>query len=321
MAFRSRFPDGGLKQSTRNIEKMKNTKRIAIILVLIGLFCGTFALAQTAAPKVDEFQAQAQAATAKRLSKLIRYYKPSDQQKAKLKEILVVQYKDITDHDKVRAPKIQAMDDEIAALQKEITAIEKRKAAHAEARAELLLDHKAEINGVFTPEQKIARLSNHIRSSAVTSTYFTIIPQASQDSISKQSEAAAMKLIEEGKSEDTTAIRAAYMTIRDGAKTVVTPEVRITGDANNLLSSIMRQMRRIKLADAQQAAVRDLCEKAAKRRVEMYDRYAQISKDLAAVARVRRAMSSRNYYSKIRDEVVNKVLTDEQVKAGGFKRK
>ena len=311
---------------------MKNTKCIAITLVLIGVICGTLAMVQAAAPPVltpaQEFRAKAEAATAEMLARLIRHYKLSDQQKAKLKEILVVQYKDLSDHDKVHAPKIKGMDDEsaavnvkIAALQKEIADIEKRKVAYAASRSELLLDHKAEINNVFTPEQKIAYLSNYLRIHAVTSTHFVALPQAAQDSLNKQSEDAAIQLIADGKHEDPTAIRAAYHAIHEGAKTVVTPEIRIAGDTKYLLSSTMRKFVRIKLTDAQQAAVRDMCEKAVKRKIEIYNRYDQISKDLAAVSRVRSGMSSSSYYYKIRENVVNKVLTDEQLKAGGFKRK
>ena len=314
---------------------MKNTKRIAITLILIGVFCGTFALAQTAKPKTGDFGAQAEAAIKEELSRLTYYYKPTADQEAKLKEVLIVQYKDLADHDKIRGPKIKAMDDEVAAVQKkiaelekEIAAIEKRKAVHARARAELLLDHKAEIKNVFTPEQRIARLSRYIRSRAIGGQYLAVLPKATRDSLVEQSNKAASELIEAGKSEDDKAVHAAYRKIRTDANKVVTPAVRQAGDTKYLLDSTMRKFTRVKLTETQKDSIRDMCEKAAKRKIEVYAQYAQLEKDHRAVEKDRaairsaiRGMSSSSYYYKIRADVVENVLTDAQLKQGGLKRK
>jgi Spy/CpxP family protein refolding chaperone len=307
---------------------MKNTNRIAITLALIAAFCGTFVLAQTAKPKTVDFKAQAEAATQYRLGQLISYYKPTPDQKAKLKEVLIAQYKDLTDNDKIRAPKIKALDDEIAVvkkkiaeLEKEVEAIEKRKVPHAKARAELLLDHKAEIDNVFTPEQRTARLASYIRGSAVGGQYFAVLPKATQDSLVAQCTAAASELIEAGKAEDSEAVRAAYRKIRTEANKVVTPKVRVAGDAKYLLDSTMRKFARLKLTETQKDTIRGMCEKAAKRKIDMYAQYSQLTKDRDAVRRAVSGMSSSSYYYKIRADVVESVLTDAQLKQGGLRRK
>ncbi|MDP6546904.1 MAG: hypothetical protein QGH60_23255 [Phycisphaerae bacterium] len=307
---------------------MKNTHRTAITLVLIAVFCGTFALAQTAKPKIDDFKAKAEAATQYRLGQLISYYKPTADQKTKLKEVLIAQYKDLTDNDKIRAPKIKALDDEIAAvkkkiaeLEKEVEAIEKRKAPHAKARAELLLDHKAEINNVFTPEQRIARLSSYIRSRAINYQHLAVLPKATRDSLVEQSNTLALGLIEAGKSEDEDAVRAAYRKIRTTAGKVVTPEVRKAGDAKYLMDSTMRKFARLKLTETQQDTIRGMCEKAAARKIKIYAQYAQLTKDRDAIRRAMSGMSSSSYYYKIRTDVIENVLTDAQLKQAGYKRK
>ncbi len=314
---------------------MKNTNRIAITLALIAVFCGTFALAQTARPKTVDFKAQAEAATKERLGQLIYYYKPTEDQKAKLKEVLIAQYKDLSDYDKVRGPKIKALDDEIAAVQKkiaelekEVEAIEKRKAPHAKARAELLLDHKAEIDNVFTPEQRTARLASYIRGNAVGGQYLAVLPKATRDSLVEQCNTVASELIAAGKSEEKDALHAAYRKIRTEANKVVTPEVRVAADAKHLLDSTMRKFTRLKLTETQKDTIRGMCEKAAKRKIEIYAQYAKIGKEHDAIEKdrsaVRRAiskMSSSSYYYKIRADVVESVLTDAQLKLGGLRRK
>ena len=310
------------------MKSMKNTKQIAITLALIAAFCGTFVLAQTAKPKTEDFKAKAEAATKERLGQLVYYYKPTDDQKAKLKEVLIAQYKDLADHDKIRAPKIKVLDDEIAAVQKkiaelekEVEAIEKRKAVHAKARAELLLDHKAEINNVFTQGQRVARLSSHIRAHAIGGQYLAVLPKATQDSLIEQCDAAALALIEAGKSEDDEAVHAAYRKIRTGANKVVTPEVRRAGETKYLLDSTLRRFARLKLTETQKDTIRGICEKAGKRKIEIYAQYSQLTKDREAVRRAMSGMSSSSYYYKIRADVVENVLTDAQLKQGGLRRK
>ena len=315
------------------MKNMKNTNRIAIILV--AAFCGTFAMAQIAKPKTEDFKTRAEAATRDELRRLIYYYKPTDDQKAKLKKVLIAQYKDITDHDKIRLPKIKTLDAEIAAvrkkiaeLEKEIAAIEKRKAVHTTARSELLLDHKAEINNVFTQGQRVARLSSHMRRSAVYSQYWNVLPKAARDSLTEQCNAIALELIEAGKDNNNQAVYTAQKKIRTIAKEILTTKVRQAGDTKYLLDHTMRRFDRIKLTEAQKTTVRNMCEKAAKRKIEVYAQYAQAEKDHTAIDKDREAirrsmhtMSSSSYYDKIRKDVIENVLTDAQLKQGGFKRK
>ena len=306
---------------------MKNTNHALIAIVLIAAFCGTFALAQTAKGKTEgktetgDWKARAAEAIKEEFSRLNYYYKPTDDQKAKLKKALIAQYKDLMDHDKIRAPKIKSLDDEIAVLQKKIAAIEKRKAVHTKARAELLLDHKAELNNVFTQEQRVARLSRYIRGSAVYSQYWRFLPKATQDSLTEQCDAAALGLIEAGKEDDKQAVYEAYKKIRVTAGKVLTTKIRKDGDTKYLMDSTVRRLNRIKLTEAQLAAIREMCEKAAKRKVELYAQYVQIEKDRAAIRRARSEVSSRYYYRKIHDNAIQNVLTDDQLKKGGFKRK
>ena len=317
------------------MKSMKNTNRIAIPLVLIAAFCGTFALAQAAKTKTEDFRTRAEAATKERLGQLVYYYKPTDDQKAKLKEALIAQYKDLVDHDKIRAPKIKVLDDEVAAvkkkiaeLQEEIAAIEKRKAAHTAARAELLLDHKAEINNILTQGQRVARLSGHMRRNAIYTQYWNVLPKATQDSLTEQCDAIALELIEAGKDDDEQALYEAGRKIRTTAKEILTPEVCKAGDTKYLLDSTIRKFATLKLTEAQKTTIRNMCEKVAKRKIEVYAQYAQTEKDRRAIDKDREAirrsmntMSSSSYYHKIREDVVQSVLTDAQLKQGGFKRK
>ena len=330
---------------------MKNTTCIVIALVLVGVFCGTLVLAQTGTPKTVDWKVRAEAASAEKLANLIRYYKPTEDQKIKLKEALIAQYKDLMDQDKIAAEKIKALDAEIAevnvkiaALDKEIAvivkkkapllneiaSIEKRKSVYAKARSELLLDHKAEIDDVFTQEQKIARLSEYIRQRAISYQCWLVLPKATRDSVIEQCDEAALELLEAGKSEDSTAIREAYRKIADANKAVVTPEIRRAGEVKYYMDSTMRKFTTLKLTEAQKTAVRDLCEKAAKRKASLYaqyqevsEKYKQISKDRSALrsAVSRMYSSSTSVYHKIRADVINTILTDAQLKQIGYRRK
>ncbi len=314
---------------------MKNTKRIAITLVLIGVLCGTFALAQTAVSKADDFRAKAEAAVRDRLGQLISYYKPTEEQKTKLKEVLIAQDKDLSDYDKVYGPKIKTLDDQIAAITKkreelkaEIATLEKRKAAHAEVRAELRLDHKAETNNVITPEQRLTRLSSYIRDNAIYYQYFAVLPKAQQEALKAKCDATALELLTTKKADDHNAVYAAARKIRDDTNKILTPELRQAGDREYLMGKTMRKFDRIKLTESQKSRIRDLCDRAAKRKVEVYAQYAKVGrarealdKDRSALRHTISGMSSSSYYYKIRDEAIQSVLTDEQLKAGGFKRK
>jgi len=300
---------------------MNSIKRIAVIGVLAGILGGTFALAQTAKTKTDDFRTRATAATAEMYARLIRYYAARDDQKPKIKETLIVQFKDLEDFDKVRGPKIKALDAEIAELQKKIEAIEKQKAAHAAARTELLGDHKAEITAIFTLDQRIARVSNYIKSVAVPYQYWPVLPKETQDSLKAKCDDAALELIQAKKEDDTSAVALAYRKIREDANKILTPELRKNGDSNYYYGSTIRRFTKLKLTDAQKTAVRDMCSKTAEKKIRVYAKYAQASKDRDALRRAVSGMSSTAIYYKIRQDVIDQILTDEQVKVSGYKRK
>ena len=307
---------------------MKHAKSIVISLVLIAVSCGTFALAQTAAPKPVDWRKVAEAKTSGALASLIRYYKPTDDQKVKLKAALIAQYKDLMDYDRVRGPKLKALDAEvaavkvkIAALQKQIAEIETRRTVHSKARAELLLDHKAEIANVFTQEQRVARIAGYLRYYVVSSTYWSLLPKATQDSLTAQFNAAAEDIIDGGKPDDSESLRVAGRKIRADNPKMLTPEIRQAGDAKYLYSIAMRKFVRIELTESQKANVQDMCEKAAKQKAELQAKYEQASRDRDALRRTVSSMSSSIYYRKIREDVIQSVLTDAQLKKAGLKRK
>ena len=167
-----------------------------------------------------------------------------------------------------------------------------------------------------------------MRRSAVYTQYWNVLPKATRDSLTEQCDVLALELIEAGKDEDHEAVYAAQRKIRTTAKEILTPEVLKTGDTKYLLDSTMRKFATLKLTPAQLTTVRDMCEKAAKRKIEVYAQYAQtekdrrtIDKDREAIRRSMSTMSSSSYYYKIREDVVQSVLTDAQLKQGGFKRK
>ncbi len=300
---------------------MNGIKQIAVIVVLAGIFCATFALAQTAKTKTDDFQARATAATAEMCARLIRYYAARDDQKEKIKEVLIAQFKDLEDFDKVRGPKIKELDAEIAELQKKIEAIEKQKAVHAAARTELLGDHKAEISAIFTLDQRIARVSNYIKSVAVPYQYWPVLPKEAQESLKAKCDAAALELIQAKKEGDTSAVAVEYRKIREEANKILTPELRQNGDADYYYGSTMRRFTKLNLTDSQKASIRDMCAKTAEKKIRIYAKYAQASKDRDALRRAVSGMSSTSVYYKIRQDVVDQILTDEQVKKSGYKRK
>jgi vacuolar-type H+-ATPase subunit I/STV1 len=300
---------------------MNGIKRIVIIGVLAGIFCGTFALAQTAKPKTGDFQTRATAATAEMLARLIRYYSARDDQKPKIKEVLIAQFKDLEDFDKVRGPKIKELDAEIAELKKKIEVIEKQKAVHAASRTELLGDHKAEITAIFSVDQRITRVSNYIKSVAVPYQYWPVLPKENQDSLKAKCDAAALELIQAKKENDTSAVAVAYRKIREDANKILTPEIRKNGDSDYYYGSTIRRFTKLKLTDSQKASVRDMCSKIAEKKIRIYAKYAQASKDRDALRRAVSGMSSSTLYYKIRQDVVDQILTDEQVKLSGYKRK
>ncbi|MBT3202060.1 MAG: hypothetical protein HN350_19330 [Phycisphaerales bacterium] len=302
---------------------MTNTKRVAIALVLIGSFCANFALTQTAptTPAPVEWSEKAKVTVRKQLGGLYRHYKPTKDQIPKLKAVLLLQYKDLMDHDKVRNPKIKAMNEEIAVLRKQIGAIEKRKAVYAKSRAELLLDHKAELSNVFTVEQKLAKLSSYISTRAIAPHYAKVLPEAAKADLKKRCDDAAAELTQANKANDSAAVRDACKTIAADTAKLVTPEIRQASVADFYYTSTMRMLAMIKFTDNQLALIREKCAKLARLKADLSGRYAQNAKEREVLGQSLARMGSSEVYRKIRDDVVETVLTDEQLESGKLKRK
>jgi len=314
---------------------MKNVKWIAAILVISSVFCGTLALAQPKATRkpakptrtvrvptarTSDRWARTRGTIEERLRRYVYSYKPSDEQKAKLEKVLKAQEKDLADFDKTRGPKIKAIDDEIAVvnkkideLKKELDTIQKRKTVYSKARAELLIDHKAEIDNVFTQEQKIASIVNRLRTETVYR-YWAGLPKDVQTKLNEQFEAAALKVIQADPAESEKVLYQVRREMRDVVNKTVTPEHRQAGELKYMMDSTIRRFYRVKLTDEQVARVRELCEKAAKRKADVYGQYNKLSKDRDAIRKAMYEFSSSSFYRKISDEVTKNILTDEQRK-------
>jgi len=256
----------------------------------------------------------------------VYYYKPTDEQKAKLEKVLKAQQKDLDDFDKTRGPKIKAIDEQVAGvnkkigeLKKEIAALEKQKAVHTKARDELLIDHKAEIENVFTREQKIAAIVNRIRIES-TYRYWAGLPKDVQAKLNEKFEAAALKVVQADPAESDKVLYQVRREMRDVVNKTLTPEHRRAGETKSMLNSTLRRFYRIKFTDEQVARVRELCAKAAKRKADVYEQYSKLNRDRDAIRKAMSEFYSRAYYSKITDEVTRSILTEEQRSQSRSKR-
>ena len=308
-----------------------NIKLIAAALVVSTTFFATFALAQTQAParatpaaktQTGDWQSRAKAAIAPTLQKYRYQYKLAADQQAKLEKVLIAQYKDVMDFDKIRAAKIKAVDDQIAAvnekvevLNKEIAALEKNKAVYSKERAELLLDHKAELNNVFTEQQRVAYVLDYLKNSTVHR-YWGGFSEAQQAKLTEQFEAAALKVVQAAPGEADKVFSAVCKELRGAVGKLVTPEVRQAGEIKYMTDGAIRAFYRIKLTDSQKDQIRELCGKAAKRKGELEAQFRQLDKDRDAVRKSMHQYSTSDYYRKIRKEISEKILTEEQRKAG-----
>ena len=298
----------------------RNIKCVAVALVVIATFCATFALAQTTAKppektEADDWMTRAKAAIASTLTKYVYRYKSSDDQKAKLEKVLIAQYKDVMDHDKVYAPKVKVVDDKIAVLQKEIASLEKQKAVYSDKRAELLVDHKAELNNVFTEQQRIAITVDYLKNSTAYR-YWGGFSEAQQANLTEQFEAAAMKVIQAGPEESDNVLIAVRRELQKSVGELATPEVRQAGETKYMVDSTIRAFYRVKLTDGQKDKIRELCEQSIKRKSELYAQYKQLDEDRDAIRKSMYKFGTSDYLRKIRADVSEKVLTEEQRKAG-----
>ena len=317
---------------------IRRTKWIAGALVVSAAFCGTLALAQAKTPvrakttaKTDtgDPQARAKAAIQETFQKYTYRYKPAADQKAKLEKVLLAQYKDRMDHDKIHAPKIKAVDEKIAAvnekvavLQKKIAEIQKQeiaplnkqKAVYSKAHAEMLLDHKAELNNVFSEQQRIAYLADYLRNYTAYR-YWGGFSEAQKAKLTKQFEAAALKIIQAGPEKSDTVLSAVRKELQSDVSKLATPEIRRTGETKYLSDGTIRAFYRIKLTDSQKDQIQELCDKAVKHKAELYAQYKQLDKDRDAVRKAMYRYSTSDYYRQLRKEVSEKILTEEQRKA------
>jgi hypothetical protein len=318
-----------------------NMKLVAAGLVAGVVFCAALAPAQTKAPSgakttvktgTVDWRTRAKAAIQETLRKYIYRYKPADDQKAKLEKVLLAQYKDLMDHDKIHTPKIKTADEKIAeanekiavlqkgiaskvaVLQEEITALKKQKTVYSKGRAELLLDHKAELDNVFTEQQRIANIAEYLRQYTAYR-YWSGFSKAQQADLKEQFEAAALKVIQAGPEKSDEVYSAVRKEMRAVVSKLATPEVRQAGEAKYLNDNTIRAFYRIKLTDSQKDQIRQLCDKAIKRKAALYAQYKQLDKDRDAVRKSMYQFSSSDYYRKLRKEVSENILTEEQRKA------
>jgi hypothetical protein len=302
----------------------RNINWMVLAIVAVATFSSTPAFAQTAAPRAaktpaksaaaDDWLTRAKAAIMPTFTKLTYRYKPADEQKAKLEKVLIAQYKDLQDHDKVSAPKIKEFDEQIATLQKEIDAINKRKSVYTGKRVEIKLDHKAELDSVFTEKQRVDYLVNGLKS-GTTYRYWSGFSAEQQASLIKQFEAAALKVIQAGPEESDKVYSAVRRELYGVVQNLLTPEVRRAGEAKYTSDSVMRSFYRIKLTDAQKEQVRELCDKEAKQRSELSEKYRQLDKDRDALRKSMYQNGTTASRNKIYAEISEKVLTEEQRKA------
>ncbi|MBL7220995.1 MAG: hypothetical protein ISS69_12830 [Phycisphaerae bacterium] len=317
-------------------------KLIASALLISTLLCPMLAPAQTKAPTgakttaktgTDDRQNRAKAAIAPTLQKYRYRYKLLDDQKAKLEKVLLAQYKDLMDHDKIHASKIKVVDEQIAAvykkvaalkatieeklsaMTKEIEALEKQKSVYSKVRAELLLDHKAELNNVFTEQQRIASVVQYLKGSTVYR-YWEGFSEAQKADLTEQFEAAALKVIQAKPEESDKVLSSVRREMQSTVSKLVTPEIRQAGETRFLIDNTVRAFYRIKLTDNQKDQIRQMCDKAIKHKGELYAQYQQLDKDRDAVRKSMSKYSTSDYYRKLRKEVSEKILTEEQRKAG-----
>jgi hypothetical protein len=297
----------------------RNTiKRSGVSLVLVTVFLATLASSAPPAPPAKKSSAarapRARTAVNYTLYKYIRMYKPTDDQKAKLEKVLLVQKKDLADHDKIYAPKIKTVDDNIAVLQKEIDALKAEKSAFSAKRAELLLDHKAELNNVFTREQRIASLTAYLRSTLVYR-YWGGLSETQQKDLTTKFEAAALAVVQAKPEESEGVMSAQRRELQKVVSEIITPQVRRAGETKYMTDSTIRAFYRVKLTDDQKAQIQALCDKNAKQKSELYAQYRQLDKDRDAIRKAMYKFGTSDSIRKMRTEVTENILTEEQRKA------
>ena len=323
------------------MKTMKNTKWIAIATVLAATLTGSVSdvwakeassEAKVKKKSVAKGDAVDKSSVQNQVRRYAANYNLNEADQAGIEKILLAQQKDLADYKKVHGAKIAAIDEQIAKLQDEILKLTKPKQdeirnlaksrdVYLKVRDELALDHKAELDKAITTEQKTAHLVRYLRGYSYDMT-LAFLPKEIQATLTRQYQTAAMELVSSGSADSRTAVKEASRKLHESIGKIVTPEMRRTAETKYLQDSAIRSFARYELTDAQKASIGELCAKNIKDRAATAERYAQIRKDYEAA---RQAMSkgrgSYSSYSAIREEIAEKILTEEQKKKQPSKHK
>ena len=305
-----------------------NTKWIAIAVVLAAMLMGSFSDArakegssEAKMKKKDAARATGDPKTdvAMRVRRYAAIYRLSEADQAKLEHILLAQQKDLADYEKVHGAKIKAVNEQIKVLQDQIAVLEKSKDVHRNVRKELALDHQAELNKAITNEQKVAYLAVYLKGYD-TNSYLEYLPKEIQASLTQKCQAAAIELVAAGTDQSRDALKDATRKLQASFAAVVTPEIRKAAELRQMQDYALRSFARCELTDDQKTSIGELCAKSIKDRAATASRYAQIRKDYAAAKQVMAKGKSSSLYT-IREEIAEKILTEEQRKRAPVKRK
>ena len=312
----------GEQETMRNMNTVKKTKWIAIAAVLAATLTGPLAAARdTDAPVVPKKKKKSPALAVGDSREVVRMqlrryavtYGLNDDDQARIEKILTAQQKDLADFAKVHGPQIKAVDDQIKKLQDEITRLEKTKDVHIKARGELELDHQAELDKAFTTEQKTARLVASLKGYD-NDTYWEFLPKDVQAALNQQCQDAAVELISGGNDQSRTALKDASRKLHASIDKALTPELRQAAETQYLRECAVRNFARYELTDDQKARIGELCAKSVKDKVAVSGRYSQLAKDLGAMKQTMSQYRGSLHALKVRLEIAEKILTEEQRK-------
>jgi len=314
---------------------MKNLKLTATALFLTIAFVGAFCEAQAKDKSASSKSRSRRAAKSASVStgsveyKVRRYaaiYGLDEETQAKLTKMFEAQKKDLSDHERLYAPKNQAVDDQIAKVNEEIAKVNeqiaklrekiaelaKSKLASAEALKELKLDHKAELDTVITNSHKIARIANSFKTVVCSNASWKYLPKETQGSFERQCQEAASELAASGEIDSVHAVRAAQVKLTSALAKAITPELRKTAEREQLKEYVVRGLVRYGLTEDQKTQIGALCAKSIADRNAARERYNQLGKDYDALRRAMSKYKSSVYYRELRTEAIKSVMTEEQ---------
>ncbi|MDP6633904.1 MAG: hypothetical protein QGG42_03325 [Phycisphaerae bacterium] len=306
------------------MKNMKNTRWIAIAVALIATLATAQAKEASSEPKIKtKHSAKAAKASNARVDLQVRKYAAiynlSEDDQAKLSQILLAQQKDLADYEKVHGPKIKVVDDQIRKLQDEINKLQASKQVHAKALRELKLDHQAELNKAITDKHKTARVAASLK--AYADAYWKHLPKEVQETLNRKCQAAAEALIASGDVKSSRALKDARTKLYDSIDKTLTPELRQSAETQYLQEYALRGFSRCELTDDQKTRIGELCARSVKDKVAMSQRYRQLSKDHDALRKEMYKYRGSLHFHEIRSEVAEKILTEEQRKRLPGKRR